>query len=79
MEFENKNLTREEAEKVTGGEGDNGIFTDWCPFCGEGTNFYMLKHYTYTGPYREFWHCARCGDLTYFKSDNCWVHGIVLD
>ena len=84
-EVENMNkklaeLTEEELKQVIGGAAENsdqGIITDWCPFCGECVDYYMIKKYNVR--YREFWHCGKCGDLTYFKKEGRWEHGIILD
>lgn len=68
-------------KQVAGGIGpDNGIISDWCPFCGEYIDFYIIKDYS--APKREFWHCGKCGDLTHFTyptKEGHWEHGIILD
>ena len=76
--METKNLTNEETEQVIGGAGeDNGIYTDWCPFCGEGDDYHMILT---PWPWdREFWHCGKCGDLTHFRREGRWEHGIIRD
>ena len=79
MEMENRNLTNEESEKVVGGKPDKGIFTDLCPFCGEGAEFHQIRNIKYKGRVREFWHCGKCGDLTHFVAENRWEHGLIKD
>lgn len=73
-------LNEEELKQVIGGTGeepDKGIFSDWCPYCGEGADFHLLKNIHYSGSYREFWHCGKCGDMTHIKSPDHWEHGII--
>ena len=80
MNLENKDLTIEEEKQVVGGAGegpDNGIVTDWCPFCGKAEGYYMILT---PWPWdREFWHCESCGDITNLRREGRWVHGIVRD
>lgn len=70
-------LTEEELKQFIGGIGpDNGMVSDWCPFCG-CVDFKKDESYRLCD--REIWHCGKCGDLTHFLKDGHWEHGIILD